>query len=85
MPAQQMPSPPMTPELAQACDEAVHIVCPDGTLLRAGYGSLYVLRSVGWWWVTPLMWPPLLWLVELAYWCIARNRIFFSRFLFRDE
>ena len=80
-----MPSPPMTPELVQACDEAVHIVCPDGTILRAGYGSLYVLRAVGWWWVAPLMWPPLLWVVELAYRVIAHNRIFFSRFLFRDE
>ena len=37
----------MTPALARACDEAVQIVCPDGTVLSAGYGSLYVLRAVG--------------------------------------
>lgn len=80
-----MPFPPMTPELASACDRAVHVVCPDGTLLRAGYGCLVVLRAVGWWWVAPLMWPPLLWLVELGYQLVARNRILFSKLLFRDE
>ena len=75
----------MTPALARACDEAVHIVCPDGTLLRGGYGTLYVLRAVGWWWLTPLMWPPFIWFVELGYAWVARNRVLMSRYLFRSE
>jgi len=80
-----MPAPTMTPELADACARAVHVVCPDGTLLRAGHGCLYVLRAVGWWWLAPLSVPPLLWLVELGYQLVARNRRFFARFIFRRE
>ncbi|MFT4977348.1 MAG: putative DCC family thiol-disulfide oxidoreductase YuxK [Myxococcota bacterium] len=63
----------------------MHIIMPDGTVLRAGYGTLVVLREVGWWWMAPFMWPPLLWLVELGYQIIARNRILFSKVIFRDE
>jgi hypothetical protein len=28
---------------------------------------------------------PFIWLVELGYWVVARNRPFFGRFLFRSE
>jgi hypothetical protein len=28
---------------------------------------------------------PFIWLVELGYWIVARNRPFFGRFLFRSE
>lgn len=75
----------MTPLLQQQCSAALHVVCPDGTLLRAGYGVLYVLRALGWWWVAPLMWPPMRWGVDAAYGVVARNRRLFARFIFRSE
>jgi hypothetical protein len=76
----------MTPALRDACPRAVHVVRADGTVLRAGRASLHVLGAIGWRrFARVLAWPPLVWLVELGYFIVARNRRFFSRFLFRDE
>ncbi|HMK71935.1 MAG TPA: hypothetical protein VK454_01275, partial [Myxococcaceae bacterium] len=66
------------------CARAVHVVTPEGEVLRAGRASLYVLARIG----HPLLArvlavPPLLWIVELGYWLVARNRQFFSRLMFR--
>jgi hypothetical protein len=76
----------MTPALRDACARAVHVVRADGTVLRAGRASLHVLGAVGWrGFARVFAWPPLVWLVELGYFIVARNRRFFSRFLFRGE
>lgn len=60
----------------------MHVVFPDGRVQRAGQASITILEGLGWWWVKPLRWPPMIWFVELGYWLVARNRMFFSRFLF---
>lgn len=73
----------MTPELRAACKRAVHVVLPSGEVLRAGRASLTVLQQLGWWWVRPLFWPPMIWFVELGYAIVARNRVFFSRYMFK--
>jgi predicted DCC family thiol-disulfide oxidoreductase YuxK len=84
VPYQEAPSPPMTPDLAAACERAMHVVKTDGTILRAGRAALYVLGAIGWRRrARVLSWPPLVWFVELGYFIVARNRRFFSRFLFR--
>jgi predicted DCC family thiol-disulfide oxidoreductase YuxK len=76
----------MTPELAAACERAVHVFTTDGRLLRAGEASLFILRQLGFGpLVAFLSLPPLSWLVEPAYQLIADHRPFFSRFLFRGE
>jgi len=76
----------MNEELYRACARAVHVVRRDGTLLRAGRATLYVLEGLGWRWTARLLSvPPFVWLVELGYWVVARNRSFFARFLFRGE
>ena len=76
----------MTPELRAACARAVHVITSDGKILRAGRASLFVLDQLGYHRFARLFaWPPLLWLVELGYCLVARNRRFFSRFLFRRE
>jgi predicted DCC family thiol-disulfide oxidoreductase YuxK len=86
MPYQEAPSPPMTPAIYTACSRAVHVIKPDGEVLRAGRGSLLALETAGWGWKARLLsWPPLLWIVELGYYLIARNRRLVSRFLFRAE
>ncbi len=86
VPYQEAPRPPMTDALARRCARAVHVLAPDGTLLRAGRASLFVLGRIGF----PRLarWlgrPPLAWAVEAGYWVVARNRAFFARFFFRDE
>lgn len=86
MPYQEAPSPPMTPEIHAACNRAVHVITPDGAVLRAGRGSLFALETAGWGWKARLLSrPPFLWFVELGYWLVARNRRLVSRFLFRGE
>src|SRR5262245_48488869 len=85
-PYQEAPSPPMTPALYAACEHAVHDVRSDGTILRAGRATLFVLENIGWgWFARLLMLPPFVWFVELGYALVARNRPFFSRFLFTKE
>ena len=76
----------MTPRLAHACRRAVHVVTPDGRVYKAGRAALYVLGAIGWPQpvVTLLGLPPLIWLVEIGYRIVANNRIFLSRFVFRD-
>lgn len=84
VPFQQAPSPPMTPALREACGRAVHVLTPDGRVLRAGRAALHVLAAIGWPRLARVAsWPPFVWLVELGYWLVARHRKFFSRFLFR--
>lgn len=85
VPYQEAPSPPMTPELERACREAVHVITPDGRILRAGRASLYVLERMGWRRCAKLLrLPPLLWLVELGYRLVAAHRGLASRLLFRS-
>jgi hypothetical protein len=76
----------MTPRLRRACARAVHVVRPDGQVLKAGRAALYLLGIAGW---PGLAWllglPPLVWLVEIAYRIVAENRSLFGRILLRDE
>lgn len=74
----------MTPELAVACEKAVHIVTADGRTLRAGRASVFVLGELGWrraeWLLSK---PPFICAVELGYRVVAGNRTLFSRLFFR--
>jgi predicted DCC family thiol-disulfide oxidoreductase YuxK len=86
VPYQRAPSPPMTPRLRRACARAVHVVTPEGRVLRAGRAVLYLVGVSGW---PEVVWllglPPLIWLIEIAYRIVAENRPLFGRFLLRDE
>ena len=76
----------MTPRLRQACARAVHVITPDGRVLRAGRAALCVLEQVGWRRTAAVLsQPPLIWAVEIGYRLVADNRPFFGRFLFREE
>jgi hypothetical protein len=73
----------MTDALARRCARAVHVVTPDGRTLRAGRASLDVLARIGWpRFAAALSRWPLVWLVEIGYWLVARNRRLLSRLLF---
>jgi predicted DCC family thiol-disulfide oxidoreductase YuxK len=81
-PYQDVPSPPMTPELRAACRQAVHVRTMDGRWLRGGRASLFVLERVGWPRAARVAArPPLVWIVDAGYALVARNRAFFSRLL----
>jgi len=83
-PYQQISWPPMDEALAAACRLAVHLRHPDGRQERAGRACLTVLELVGYRRTVRLLrlWP-LVWGVEIGYWLVARNRMLFSRWLFR--
>jgi predicted DCC family thiol-disulfide oxidoreductase YuxK len=82
LPYQVVPSPPMTPGLAEACSRAVHVLGADGRTLRAGRACLAVLERCGWRRAARVLrWPPLVWAVEVGYRLVAANRGFFSRWL----
>jgi uncharacterized membrane protein YdfJ with MMPL/SSD domain len=76
----------MTDELARRCARAAHVITPAGTILSAGRASLCVLGLIGYPRLARILAvPPFIWLVELGYWIVARNRHFFSRILFRSR
>jgi predicted DCC family thiol-disulfide oxidoreductase YuxK len=84
VPYQELPSPPMTPALRDACRAAVHVETADGRWLRGGRACLFVLERVGWPRLARVARvAPLVWLVELGYRLVAGNRGFVSRLMFR--
>ena len=84
VPYQEAPTPPMTPRLRRACGRAVHVVRPDGRVLRAGRAALDVRGQVGWRRTARVLaLPPLVWLVEIVYRLVADHRPFFSRLVYR--
>ena len=86
---QEVPSPPMTPPLYEACKKAMHVVKSNGEILRGGRAFMFILEHINWGYgILPgfLSSPPMIWFVELGYKLVAANRGFFSRFIFnRDE
>ena len=85
VPFQELPSPPMTPALRRQAERAVQVLTPQGQQISGGRAVLYVLGQVGWhpWLVGFAGRWPIVWMVELGYWVVARNRQFFSRLMFR--
>jgi predicted DCC family thiol-disulfide oxidoreductase YuxK len=82
IPYQEVPEPPMTPELRSACRRAVHVRTREGTWLRGGRACLFVLERIGFPRLARVTaYPPLVWAVELGYRIVAGNRQFFSRLL----
>jgi hypothetical protein len=84
---QECPSPPMTPALREQARKAVQVITADGDQLSAGRAVLFALEHIDWHphIIRLLGRRPFIWLVELGYWIVARNRSFFGRFVFRGE
>ena len=76
----------MTPALRRACVRAVHVITPDGRLLRAGRASMCVLGVIGWPGLAAILsTPPLIWGVEVGYQIVARNRELFAHVVLTNE
>lgn len=84
VPYQDAPPNVMTPELRDACKQAVHVINRDGEVLRAGRTTLFILDRINWAYGLPrlLAKPPFIMFVELGYKLVAANRQFFSKFMF---
>ena len=79
-PFQEALSPPMTPALYEQCKRAMHVVLPNGRVLRAGRGCLYILRLLGYRRIAAVLGVrPLIWGVEAGYWLAARYRYVLAR------
>ena len=84
VPYQQAPSPPMTPELRQACARAVHVLTAEGRCSGQAAPASGCCRRIGYPVLARVLaLPPLVWAVEVGYWLVARNRRLASRVLFR--
>jgi predicted DCC family thiol-disulfide oxidoreductase YuxK len=77
----------MTPALREQARNAVQVMTTDGRQLSAGRAVLFVLEEIGWHpsAVRLAGRRPFIWVVELGYWIVARNRSVFSRVLFRSH
>lgn len=76
----------MTPALYAACEKAVHVVQRNGTVLRAGRATLFLLQELGYGAVARiLLLPPFIWFVEAGYVLMANNRDFFANFMFTKD
>jgi predicted DCC family thiol-disulfide oxidoreductase YuxK len=76
----------VTPQLREDFKRALYVFTAEGRVLRAGRAAIFLLESTGWgggWLPRLLARPPFIFFVELGYRIVARNRSFFSRFLFR--
>ncbi len=74
----------MTLELYEQCQHAMHVVVPDGRVLRGGRGCLYILHTLGYHrTATVLGWWPLSGCVDLGYRLVARHRHWFARWVAR--
>ncbi len=76
----------MTPKLREECSRALHVITPQGKVLRAGRAVLYILKHTN----HPILaWalgiPPLIWIVEAGYWLVARNRAWIGMRLLRGD
>jgi len=72
---QEMPSPPMTPELYRRCQQAMHVRFHNGRLLRGGDACIYILATLGYRKTASILerWP-LRWLINVGYKLVARHR-----------
>jgi len=77
----------MTDALARRCEEAIHVVAPDGRVVAAaGRAGLLMVEELGWRRLASLLrLPPFVWGVEAGYKFVARNRPAVARFFFTHE
>lgn len=84
-PFQEAPDPPLSPPLRLRAERSALVIRPDGQVKAGGRAILAALIAIGW---HPRLaqvagLPPFVWLVELGYTLVARNRGLVSRILFR--
>ena len=78
-----IPSPPMTPEIAERSNREIIFLTRDGRVVGGAKAVFTILSRLGWGWLgTLLAVPPLVWPMEFGYRIVARNRGWISRRFF---
>jgi predicted DCC family thiol-disulfide oxidoreductase YuxK len=83
VPYQDAPAPPMTPALRVQSARALQVITRDGTQFSGGRAVLFAMRQTGWFprLAQFLSHRPLIWVVDAAYWVVARYRRYLNRFI----
>lgn len=77
---QECPSPPMTSELREECQSALHVLTVDGQVLRAGRACVFIVGVLGWRNAARVLsLQPFAFATELGYKLVAANRRHLSR------
>lgn len=81
VPYQNLPPEAQKQISVQALDRAIHVVTPEGQVLRGGKAVLFIGEKLGYYPALLRWWrrSPLVWAAELAYWIVARLRRPFSQ------
>lgn len=83
---QLCPSPPMHPDLYERCKSALYVVTESGMELRGAKAVLFLYELTGWGFFAKLLGtPPFLWIIQLGYWLVARNRGLISKWFFKGK
>jgi predicted DCC family thiol-disulfide oxidoreductase YuxK len=71
----------MTPELRRRAEMAMQVITVDGRGLEAGRAALFILTELQWrpWLTQILQRRPFIWLLDVGYPLVARNRHLISR------
>ncbi len=77
----------MTSQLREQARRAVQVITVDGAQLSGGRAMLFILEEIGWHPAVARLAQrrPFVWLVELGYTIVARNRPLFDRYLFPGD
>lgn len=75
----------MTPELREACAQALHVFKTDGEVLRGADAVLFVYEQLGYRVASLGRSWPLLPVLEQGYKVVARNRKLAARWFFTKE
>ena len=84
VPYQEVPSPPMTPQIRRRCRRAILLLQPGLPMLSAGRAALGVLSLLGWEKSAAILSAaPFIFAIEAGYRLIAFSRPFIGRWMIK--
>ena len=75
----------MNDVLYEECKKSIYVVTREGKMLNRGRAVIHIFSAIGYGWMKLALVPPLIYFVDIGYMFVARNRRFFSKFLFTEE
>ncbi len=81
---QDAPYPPMTEELREKCERAIHVITSEGLVFGGAKAVMFIKSQTGWGWFANLLsYPPFIWVIHILYRIVANNRYIFSKWFYR--
>ena len=75
----------MNDALYAECQKSICVVTTKGEVLNRGRAVIHIFSRIGYGWSKLGLVPPLIFFVDIGYMLVAKNRRFFSKFLFTKE